>query len=94
MTPRARVLAFGSAAALVVAGGTCAVVIPGYAGEVVALTLITLGLGAAVLLVFLEVGLSEDRATAEEEQRRRKEAAKRDGPHRPPPRLRRPRRPV
>ncbi|HYZ30142.1 MAG TPA: hypothetical protein VE570_13860 [Thermoleophilaceae bacterium] len=94
MTPRARVLAFGSAAALVVAGGTCAVVIPGYTGEVVALTLITLGLGAAVLLVFLEVGLSEDRATAEEEQRRRKEAAKRDGPHRPPPRLRRPRRPV
>jgi hypothetical protein len=95
MTPRARVLAFGSAAALVVAGGACAVVIPGYTGEIVGLTLITLGLGAAVLLVFLEVGLSEDRATAEEEeQRRRKEAAKRDRPHRPPPRIRRPRRPV
>jgi hypothetical protein len=60
---------------------------------VVGLTLITLGLGAVVLLVFLEVGLSEDRERATEEERQRKQAAKRDGAQRRPPRLRGPRRP-
>jgi hypothetical protein len=68
---RARVLAFGSAAALVVAGGLCAALISGLTGEVLAIALITLGLGAIVLLLFLEVGLSEERELAEEEKRRR-----------------------
>jgi hypothetical protein len=94
MTPRARVFAFGSAAGLVVAGGICALVINGYTGELVALTLITLGLGAVVLLVFLEVGLSEDRERAREQERRRKQAAQRDDAQRRPPRLRWPRRPI
>jgi hypothetical protein len=55
------VLAFGSAAALVVAGALCAVLISGLTGEVLAIVLITLGLGALLLLMFLEVGLSEER---------------------------------
>lgn len=41
------------------------------AGEVLAIALITLGLGAVVLLMFLEVGLSEERVLAREEKRRR-----------------------
>jgi hypothetical protein len=93
MSPRARVFAFGSATAVVVAGGICALVIGGDIGELVALTLITLGLGAVVLLVFLEVGLSEDRERAKE-QERRETAARRDGAQRRPPRLRWPRRPI
>jgi hypothetical protein len=74
VTPRARVLAFGSAAALVVAGAICAIVVAGLTGEVLAIALITLGLGAVVLLLFLEVGLSEERALAMEERRRRDRA--------------------
>ena len=57
VAPRPRVLAFGSAAALVLAGSICAVLVGGLTGEVLAIALITLGLGAAVLLVFLEVSL-------------------------------------
>jgi uncharacterized membrane protein len=71
VAPHPRVLAFGSAAALVVAGAICAVLIGGLTGEVLAIALITLGLGAAVLLMFLEVGLSEERELAREEKRRR-----------------------
>jgi hypothetical protein len=90
VAPRSRVLAFGSAAALVVAGALCAAVIGGLTGQVLAITLITVGLGGALLLLFLEVGLSEDRARAREEERRRRRAAKRADPGR---RLRLPRRP-
>jgi hypothetical protein len=93
MARRGRIISFGSAAALVVAGGICAVLIGGLAGELIALSLITLGLGAAVLLVFLEVGLSEDRELARDEERRRKQAAKHEGSERTPWRPRRPRRP-
>ena len=52
--PRARVLSFGSAAALVVAGAICAALIGGSTGDALAIALITLGLGAALLLIFLE----------------------------------------
>jgi hypothetical protein len=68
VAPRPRVLAFGSTAALVVAGAICAVLVGGLTGEVLALALITLGLGATVLLVFHEVGLSEERELASEEK--------------------------
>jgi uncharacterized membrane protein len=71
VAPRPRLLAFGSAAALVVAGAICAVVVGGLTGEVLAIALITLGLGAVVLLIFLEVGLSEERDLAREAKRRR-----------------------
>jgi hypothetical protein len=72
VAPRPRALAFGSAAALVVVGAASAVVIPGLTGEVLAIALVTIGLGAVVLLAFLEVGLSEERDLAKEERRRRR----------------------
>jgi hypothetical protein len=74
VAPRPRVLAFGSAAALVVAGSISAILVGGLTGEVMAIALITLGLGAVVLLMFLEVGLSEERELAREEKRRRQRA--------------------
>jgi threonine/homoserine/homoserine lactone efflux protein len=93
VTRRWRAIAFGSAAALVVAGALCAAVIGGLTGQVLAIALITVGLGGALLLLFLEVGLSEDRARAREEERRRRRGAKRVGPERPVRLPRRPRRP-
>jgi hypothetical protein len=89
VAPRPRLLTFGSAAALVVAGAICAALVGGLTGEVLAIALITLGLGAVVLLVFLEVGLSEERELAREEKRRQRSA---DGQRRLRPR-RSPRRP-
>jgi hypothetical protein len=77
VAPRARVLAFGSATAAVVAGSTCGLVVGGLTGQVLAIALITLGLGAIVLLVFLEVGLSEEREIAREDERRRRRSADR-----------------
>lgn len=78
MAPRSRILAFGSAAALVVAGALCAALVAGLAGQVLAIALITAGLGGALLLAFLEVGLSEERELARDEERRRKRAARTD----------------
>jgi hypothetical protein len=71
MAPRSRVLTFGSAAALVIAGVLCGVFVNGVTGQVLAMALITLGLGAVVLLIFYEVGLSEDRELEKERRRRR-----------------------
>jgi hypothetical protein len=90
VAPRLRVLTFGSAAALVVAGSICAALVGGLTGEVLAIALITLGLGAAVLLTFLEVGLSEERELAREEKRRRQRATNRERRLRPRRRRRRP----
>jgi hypothetical protein len=72
VAPRQRVLAYGSATALVVAGALCAALVDGLTGEVLAIALITLGLGAIVLLLFYEVGLSEERELRREEKRRRR----------------------
>ena len=83
VAPRARVLSFGSAAALVVAGAICAALIGGSTGDALAIALITLGLGAALLLIFLEVGLSEERDLAREEERRRQRSADRQRRLRP-----------
>jgi hypothetical protein len=77
MSPRARVFAFGSAGALVVAGAVCAAVIGGGTGQILALVLIGLGFVAATSLVFLEVGLSEDRALMREERERHQRASQR-----------------
>ena len=82
---RSRILAFGSAATLVAAGVICAAVVGGPIGDVLAIALITLGLGEVLLLLFFEVGLSEDRARAKNEQRA--------GAQRRPPAPRWPRRP-
>lgn len=53
-------------------GVIAGLLIGGKTGEVVGVTLGTLAAGAVVLLIFLEIGLSEDRDRAEEEARRRK----------------------
>ena len=72
MTPRTRNLSFGAAAALVVAGILCAALLDGTAAGVVSIMLIGIGGVLAVALVFLAVGLSEDRERAEEAERRRR----------------------
>jgi hypothetical protein len=61
MSFRARILAYGSSLLLVIAGVVVLAVIGGTTAEVVALVLIGLGFVEATGLVFLEVGLSEDR---------------------------------
>lgn len=83
MSRRARILGFGSAALLVIAGVACAIFAPDGTGEVLTLALMGTGLIVATSLVFLEVGLSEDRERARERERRG-----RSGPeHVEPPRL-------
>ena len=91
MSSRSRIVAFGSAAGIAVIGGICAAVFPGLTGQLLALVLISVGLGAVVLLVFYEVGLSEDKERAAEQERREERATKTTDAH-PRPRLR-PRRP-
>ena len=83
MARRSRILAFGSAGLLVVAGVLCAVFVGGLTGQVLTIALMTAGLGGALLLAFLEVGLSEDRARARDEERRRARPAARRWPRRP-----------
>jgi hypothetical protein len=72
VSPRARILAFGSAAVLVIAGGATAALVRGLTGEVLTIVLIASGLGGALLLVFLEIGLGEERDLARDEERRRR----------------------
>jgi hypothetical protein len=63
----------------VLAGGLCVVLVAGVTGQVLAIALISVGLGGGVLLVFLEVGLSEDRErTAREERLRRRRSSPAD----------------
>ena len=69
MTKRARILAFGSAGILVLAGVAVDVLTSGTLGQLIALVLISIGFVLATSLVFLEVGLSEDRERAREEAR-------------------------
>jgi hypothetical protein len=91
VSKRARVLTYGSIVAVILIAGLSRLLIEGFGAEVAALTVIALCLGAIVLLVFYEVGLSEDKARAEEEAERRKRDA---GPvHRDPHTPMRPRRP-
>jgi hypothetical protein len=68
---RTRILAYGAAAVLTVAGFASAA-LGGLAGQIAAIALVSAGLGGALLLGFYEVGLSEDRDRAEEEKRRRR----------------------
>ena len=80
MAPRTRVRAYGSVVVVMVVGVLFRVLLGGFTGEIIALTLLSLGAGAILLLVFLEVGLSEDRERAEEEDKRRRRAALRHSP--------------
>ena len=71
MEPRTRFMAFGSALGVVVAGAIFGLFVGGFVGELLAVAFVTIGCGAALLLLFLEVGLSEDRDRARESQARR-----------------------
>jgi hypothetical protein len=84
VTKRARFQVYGSIVAVILLAGLCRLLFDGFAVEVAALTVMSLALGAIVLLVFYEVGLSEDKARAEEEAAR---AERRSGPlhHEGPP---------
>ncbi|HEV3321940.1 MAG TPA: hypothetical protein VG147_07075 [Solirubrobacteraceae bacterium] len=93
MTPRERLLAFGFALALVLAGLACAALVGGVTGQVLTIALIAAGVAGAVLLVFLEVGYSEDRELARDEERRRGRALRLLGARRGRWVTRRPRRP-
>jgi hypothetical protein len=66
MSSRNRVLSFGGSALVIVLGAVIALLVKGVAGEAVSLSLISLGSIAIVSLLFLEVGLSEDRERARE----------------------------
>ncbi len=54
-------MTYGSAVALVVAGIACAAFIAGVTGQVLGMALLGTGLVILTGLVFMEVGLSEDR---------------------------------
>jgi hypothetical protein len=69
MNTRARIAAYGSAVALIAAGIICGAAISADAGQYVGFALIGLGGITLVSLVFLEIGLSEDRERAEAERR-------------------------
>jgi hypothetical protein len=90
---RDRILAYGGAVALVLVGGLCGWVVPGLTGDIIRLSLITIGLGAVLLIVFYEIGLSEDREREREERERERRQPTHDKPESRPWLGRRPRRP-
>jgi hypothetical protein len=71
VTQRTRTASFAAAAVLIVAGVLVAALADGTAAGVIAILLIGAGGVFAVSLVFLLIGLSEDRERAEAEERRR-----------------------
>ena len=79
MTRRGRVLSFGGAVAAMVAGAIAGAIIGGITGEAIALACVSVGAIAIVSLIFLEVGLSEDRER-EREAREARRAARRPPP--------------
>jgi hypothetical protein len=84
MSRRSRIVGFGSAGLLVLAGAACAVAFNGALGQNLAFVLVALGLVLATSLVFYEVGLTEDRARASEERRRDLERERADAVKQPP----------
>ena len=65
MPKRRRILVYGGAVVLTLAGlGSAA--LGSLAGQVVAIALVSAGLGGALLYAFYEVGVSEDRDRAKE----------------------------
>lgn len=70
VTRRARIVAFGCAAVLVLAGGMCAAFVAGVTGEVLTIVLVSAGLAGGLLLIFLEIGLDEERDIAREQASR------------------------
>jgi hypothetical protein len=95
MSARQRILAFGSTALMAVVGIVCELLARDLTAETVGIVLMLLGFLGLLMLVFLEVGLSEDRARAREGARLAELAqqAERPAARHPPRRLRPPRRP-
>ncbi len=71
MRRNSRIIGFGGSGVLVVAGIVCAVAFSGTLATILAFILISAGLVLATSLIFLEVGLSEDRDREREEELRR-----------------------
>jgi hypothetical protein len=67
---RRRILAYGGAV-VVTAAGFGAAALGGLAWQVLAIALVSAGLGGALLFAFYEVGVSEDRDRAQEQERKR-----------------------
>ena len=67
-----RIRAYGSAAVVAIAGIVCAAVSASKTADIVGYTVMTLAFGAIVLLVFYEIGLSEDQAREAEEKERKR----------------------
>jgi hypothetical protein len=78
LSRRSRIVGFGSAALLVVAGIACAFAFSGGLGQNLAFGLVALGLIEGTALVFYEVGLTEDKDRAREERARADAAMERD----------------
>jgi hypothetical protein len=74
MSARSRLIAYGTAALVVVAGIALAALEGGTFSDATAIVLISLGAGGALLLLFYEVGLSEDRARAREAEEKERHA--------------------
>jgi uncharacterized membrane protein len=70
MTRRRRYETYGSAVVVAIIGGIVGALASSLVLQAVGWSLFGLALGAIVLLVFLEIGLSEDRAREEEEKGR------------------------
>jgi hypothetical protein len=87
MTGRARVLWFGSAALLLAAGIALAATTSSTAGQVVGIVASGIALVVATSLVFLEVGLSEDRERAARERNAERDVADRERLRQRRPRL-------
>jgi 4-hydroxybenzoate polyprenyltransferase len=80
MTKRSRILGFGLAAVLVLAGVAAAALVNGTFWQLLGLVLVSIGFVLATSLVFLEVGLSEDRDR--DRDRERAERARPPSPRR------------
>ena len=91
MSRRARFVTYGSATGLVVVGAVCAALVAGVTGQVLAIALMGSGLVILTGLVFLEVGLSEDRDRERELRRSPPPSPRRRLEPPRPPRVRGPR---
>jgi hypothetical protein len=78
---------------MVILGGACAALVGGLTGEVLTIVLISGGLAGGLLLIFLDIGLSEERDLEREAERRRKREMRALDLRRRPRLPRRPRRP-
>jgi hypothetical protein len=89
---RTRIVSACLIVAVMLAGVAVAIAFDGVAADVVATMLISIPVVAAVSLVFLEVGLSEDRERAGEQAERERDEQARDHARRTPRSTRSPRR--